>query len=86
MTGVLAVVVTILAAVAVATVLYFVLKHSTTLLLNSVVGVVVLFALDWLHILSPGVPITLGAVLVCAFGGLPGVIALVGLHLLGLNV
>lgn len=86
MTGVLAVVVTILAAVAVATVLYFVLKRSTTLLLNSVVGVLVLFALDWLHVLSPGVPITLGAVLVCAFGGLPGVIALVGLHLLGLHI
>ncbi|MEN6343205.1 MAG: pro-sigmaK processing inhibitor BofA family protein [Methanospirillum sp.] len=86
MTDMLAVVVTILAAIAVATVLYFVLKRSTMLLLNSVVGVVVLFALDWLHVLSPGVPITLGAVLVCAFGGLPGVVALVALHLLGFDV
>lgn len=83
----LAVVFTILAAFAVAAVLYFVLKRSTTLLLNSVVGVIILFGLDWLHILaSPGVPITLGAVLVCAFGGLPGVLALVGLHFLGLHV
>jgi len=84
---VLAVVVTILAAFAVAAVLYFVLKRSTTLLLNSVVGVLILFGLDWLNILpEPGVPITLGAVLVCAFGGLPGVLALVGLHFLGLNI
>lgn len=82
----LAVVVTILAAIAVATVLFFVLKRSTALLLNSVVGVLVLFALDWLNILSPGVPITLGTVLVCAFGGLPGVAVLVGLHLLGFDV
>jgi len=84
---VLAVVFTILAAFAVAAVLYFVLKRSTTLLLNSVVGVIILFGLDWLHLLSsPGIPITLGAVLVCAFGGLPGVIALVALHFLGLHV
>ncbi len=82
----LAVVVTILAAVAVAAVLYFVLKRSTMLLVNSVVGVLVLFALDWFNILDPGVPITLGSVLVCAFGGLPGVLALVALHLVGLDV
>lgn len=82
----LAVVVTILAAVAVAALLYVVLRRSTALLLNSVVGVVVLFALDWLEILDPAVQITLGAVLVCAFGGLPGVAALVVLHLLGLDV
>ena len=86
MTALLAVVVTILAAIAVATVLYFVLKRSTMLLLNSVVGVVVLFALNWLHVFSPEVPITLGSVLVCAFGGLPGVVALVALHLLGLDI
>jgi inhibitor of the pro-sigma K processing machinery len=83
---VLAVLVTILAAIAVATVMYFVLKRSTVLLLNSVMGVLVLFALDWLEVLDPGVPITLGSVLVCAFGGLPGVVALVALHLVGLDV
>ncbi len=77
--------VTILAAIAVATVLYFVLKRSTILLLNSVLGVGLLFALDWLDVLSPGVPITLGSVLVCAFGGLPGVAVLVLLHLVGLD-
>jgi inhibitor of the pro-sigma K processing machinery len=82
----LAVVFTILAAFAVAAVLYFVLKRSTVLLLNSVVGVIVLFGLNWLDILSPEIPITLGAVLVCAFGGLPGVLALIGLHFLGLTI
>jgi pro-sigmaK processing inhibitor BofA len=56
------------------------------ILLNSVVGVVALFVLNWLHVFSPGVPITLGTVLVCAFGGLPGVAALVALHLLGLDI
>ncbi len=86
MTDLLAVVVTILAAIAVATVLYFVLKRSTMLLLNSVIGVVVLFALNWLDVFSPEIPITLGSVLVCAFGGLPGVVALVALHLLGLEI
>jgi inhibitor of the pro-sigma K processing machinery len=85
-TALLAVVVTILAAIAVATVLYFVLKRSTMLLLNSVIGVVVLFALNWLAVFSPEIPITLGSVLVCAFGGLPGVVALVALHLLGLDI
>ena len=83
----LAVVVTILAAIAVAAALYFVLKRSTALLLNSVVGVAILFGLDWLHLLpGTGVPITIGAVLVCGFGGLPGIVALLLLHFAGIQI
>ncbi|NLX50111.1 MAG: sigmaK-factor processing regulatory BofA [Methanospirillum sp.] len=85
MTGTLDLVVTILAAVTVATVLWLVLKRATLLLVNSAVGILVLFAIDWFDVLSPAIPITLGAVLVCAFGGLPGVAVLIALHSIGLD-
>jgi hypothetical protein len=80
----------ILVAVGVAVVLYYTLKKATVLIINAVVGLVTLFLLNFFNILSlagaPDIEINLATVLICAFGGLPGAVLLVVLHLVGFPI
>jgi hypothetical protein len=80
----------ILVAIGVAVVLYYTLKKATVLIINAVVGLVTLFLLNFFNILSlagaPDIEINLATVLICAFGGLPGAVLLVVLHLVGFPI
>ncbi len=77
----------ILLAIAVAAALYYFLKKATTLIINSIVGLITLVILNQLNIFGMGeIPITWASVLVCAFGGLPGAVLLVLLHIVGINI
>jgi hypothetical protein len=80
----------ILVAIGVAVVLYYTLKKATVLIINAVVGLVTLFLLNFFNILSlagaPDIEINLATVLICAFGGLPGAVLLVVLHLVGFTI
>jgi len=75
-------------AIIVAVVIYYVLRKAITLLINSLVGVITLFLINFLGIMSwfgkPAIPINLVTVLICAFGGLPGALIVVVLHLVGI--
>ena len=80
----------ILVAIGVAVVLYYTLKKATVLIINAVVGLVTLFLLNFFNILSlagaPDIEINLATILICAFGGLPGAVLLVVLHLVGFTI
>jgi len=77
----------IILAILVAVVIYYVLKKAITLLINSLVGIITLFLLNFLGVMSwfgkPAIPINLVTVLICAFGGLPGALIVFILHLAG---
>lgn len=79
-------VLTVLLAFAAAAAVYYFLKKSLTLLINSVVGITVLFGLNYLDLITPPIPIDVASVLVCAFGGLPGVLIVIALHLAGIAI
>ena len=80
----------IVLAIAAAAAIYFMLKKAMVLVINSIVGLVVLYLLNTFDVMSwvgaPDIPINLTSVLVCAFGGLPGAIILILLHLVNIPV
>lgn len=74
--------------IVVAYLLYKVVKSVSTLIINAVVGVILLWLINPLNLMSlfgrPDVPINNLTVLICAIGGLFGVVLTVVLHLLGI--
>jgi hypothetical protein len=77
----------IILAIAVAAIIYYLLKNVLVLVVNAVVGVIVLFLLNLFHVMSlagaSDLPIDWITVLVSAIGGLAGVIIVIVLHLAG---
>jgi hypothetical protein len=80
-------VVSIILAIVVVVILYYLLKSVAALVINAVVGVIVLFLLNLFHVMSlfgaSDIPIDLITILVSAIGGLAGVVIVVVLHLAG---
>ncbi|KQC04447.1 MAG: hypothetical protein APR53_10400 [Methanoculleus sp. SDB] len=78
---------TIIVAIAVAAGIYYFLKKASTLIINSIIGLVTLFLLNQFDFLGIGqIPITWATVIVCALGGLPGAVLVVILHLVGISI
>ena len=73
-----------LVAFAVLVLLLLTVRKAFALLVNSALGLALLFAANALF--SMGIAYTWLAVLVCAIGGIPGALLLVGLHLLDISV
>jgi inhibitor of the pro-sigma K processing machinery len=84
------VLVAILLIVAIIAVVYYLVKQFTVLLVNAILGIVVLFLLNFLHILQwmgkPDLGYSLATLLICAVGGLPGVCILILLNILGITI
>jgi len=84
LTGLLA----LILVVVIAFVLYKVVKSVTGLIINAVVGVILLWLINLLDLMQlvgrPDIPINLITVLICAIGGVFGVLITVVLHLLGI--
>ncbi|MDD1675036.1 MAG: pro-sigmaK processing inhibitor BofA family protein [Methanomicrobiales archaeon] len=80
-------IVSIVLAIIVLLILYYVIKKFVALVINAIVGVIVLFLLNVFHVMSlfgaPDLPIDWITVLVSAIGGLVGVVIVVVLHLAG---
>ncbi len=78
---------TLIVAALILIVLWYFLKNLTTLIVNSIVGIVVLVLISHLGILGmAGFKITWASVLICALGGLPGAILLIVLNFAGIAV
>ncbi|MBN2734896.1 MAG: pro-sigmaK processing inhibitor BofA family protein [Methanomicrobiaceae archaeon] len=78
---------TILIAGGIVFVLWYFLKNLTSLIVNSVLGLVAIIIVSQMDLLGMGsFHITWGAVLVCALGGLPGAILLIILNFAGINI
>ncbi|KAF5073459.1 SigmaK-factor processing regulatory protein BofA [anaerobic digester metagenome] len=85
LTGLLALILVIVLAF----VLYKAVKSVTGLIINAVVGVILLWLINLLDLMQllgqpDDIPINIITVLICAIGGIFGVIITVVLHLLGI--
>ena len=82
--------VTILLVVAIVAIAYYLVKKFTLLLINAVLGLILLFILNFLHVMEwvgkPELGYSLATILICAVGGLPGVLILVLLNFLGITI
>ncbi|MCX6688804.1 MAG: pro-sigmaK processing inhibitor BofA family protein [Methanoregula sp.] len=87
MSSVLLAIILIVAILAIA---YFFVKKFMVLLVNAVLGLIFLFVLNTLHVMQwigkPDLGYDLATIIICGVGGLPGVLVLVLLNILGITV
>jgi inhibitor of the pro-sigma K processing machinery len=85
-----AILITIMVIVAVVAIAYYLVKKFSILLINAILGLIFLFILNFFHVMNwigkPDLGYSLATLLICAVGGLPGVVILVLLSILGINV
>jgi inhibitor of the pro-sigma K processing machinery len=85
-----AILITIMVIVAVVAIAYYLVKKFSFLLINAILGIISLFILNFFHVMNwigkPDLGYSLATFLICAVGGLPGVVILVLLSILGINV
>jgi inhibitor of the pro-sigma K processing machinery len=69
---------------------YYLVKKFSLLLINAILGIIFLVILNFFHVMNwigkPDLGYSLATLLICAVGGLPGVVILVLLSILGINV
>ncbi len=84
------VLVAILLVVAIVVIVWYLVKQVSALVVNAVLGIICLFLLNFLHVMQwmgkPDLGWNLSTVLICAIGGLPGVLILVLLNILGITI
>ena len=82
--------VAILLVVAIIAIVYYLVKKFTVLLINAILGIIVLFFLNFLHVMQwmgkPDLGYSFATIIICAVGGLPGVCILVLLNFLGITL
>jgi len=61
---------------------YYFLKTATHLIINTVLGLIIFFIAN--AVFDTGIPYSFAALLVCAFGGIPGAIIVILLHMSGI--
>ncbi len=80
----------IILAIAIAAAIYYLLRKAFTLAINAIAGLVTLWLLNTLDVMSwfgaQDIAITPVTILICALGGLPGALILVLLHLLNIPI
>lgn len=84
------VLVAILLVIAIVAIVWYLVKQVSALVINAVLGLVCLFLLNFLHVMQwmgkPDLGWDLATVLICCIGGLPGVLILVLLNILGIQI
>jgi hypothetical protein len=82
--------VAIILVVVIVGIVWFLLKKISALIINAVLGIICLFVLNFLHVMQwmgkPDLGWGLATVLVSLIGGLPGVLILVLLNILGITI
>jgi hypothetical protein len=85
-----AVLIAILLIVAIVAIVYYLVKKFTVLVVNAILGLILLFILNFLHVMQwmgkPDLGYDLVTLLICALGGLPGVCILVLLNIFGITL
>ena len=85
-----AILITIMVIVAVVAIAYYLVKKFSVLLINAILGLIFLFILNFFHVMNwigkPDLGYSLATLLICAIGGLPGVVILVLLSIFGINI
>ena len=85
-----AVLIAILLVVAIVAIVYYLVKKFMILVVNAILGIILLFLLNFLHVMQwmgkPDLGWDLATVLISAIGGLPGVCILVLLDIFGFTL
>jgi hypothetical protein len=85
-----AVLVAILLVVAIVAIVYYLVKKFMVLVVNAILGIILLFLLNFLHVMQwmgkPDLGYDFATVLISALGGVPGVCILVLLNILGITL
>jgi len=84
------VILAIILIVAILAIAYFLVKKFTVLLINAVLGLIFLFVLNTLQVMQwigkPDLGYSLATIIICGVGGLPGVLILVLLNMIGITI
>ena len=84
------VLVAIILVVAIVAIVWYLVKQVSALIVNAVLGFICLFLLNFLHVMQwmgkPDLGWSLATVLISVIGGLPGVLILVLLDILGITI
>ena len=84
------VLIAILLVVAIVAIVYYLVKKFSVLVINAILGLILLFILNFLHVMQwmgkPDLGWDLVTVLISAIGGLPGVCILVLLDIFGFTL
>jgi len=79
----------LIAGIIIAVALFFMIKDITKLIINSILGLLILFFVNLFNIMGslgrPDFPYSLVNVLLCILGGIPGALIVIVLHLLGIE-
>lgn len=71
-------------------IVWYLVKKITILAVNAVLGLITLFVINFLHVMQwmgkPDLGYDLATLLICAIGGLPGVLILMLLGILGIQI
>ena len=82
--------VAIILVVVIVAIVWYLLKQISALVVNAVLGIICLFLLNFLHIMQwmgrPDPGWDLATLLVCTIGGVPGVLILMLLSILGITL
>ena len=87
MTNILVAIVLVIAIIAI---VWYLVKKLSILVVNAVLGLICLFLINFLHIMQwmgkPDLGYSLATLLICALGGLPGVLILMLLNIMGITI
>jgi hypothetical protein len=82
--------VALILVIAIIAIVWYLVKKLTILLVNAVLGLICLFLINFLHVMQwmgkPDLEYSLATLLICALGGLPGVLILMLLNILGFSL
>ena len=71
-------------------IVWYLVKKLSILAINAVLGLITLFVINFLHVMQwmgkPDLGYDLATILICAIGGLPGVLILMLLGILGITI
>jgi hypothetical protein len=80
----------IVAGILIAIVLIFVLKDIVKIIINSILGLLILFIVNYFDLLGyvgkPDIPYTPVNILLCALGGVPGALITIIIQLTGTSI
>jgi len=85
----IAAIILVIIAIVVCIILFFILKNGLKLLINAIAGVAILFIITLIPALNSIIPIgdlTVAKVVVCAVGGVIGVIVIIILSFFGITI
>jgi len=80
----------IILLIVIVAIVWYLVKKITILAVNAVLGLITLFVINFLHVMQwmgkPDLGYDVTTILICALGGLPGVLILMLLGILGITI